>query len=146
MKLIKSLTTAQKAGFIPYIKEGDTVQFMFMIPSLAQYGGTLPGIAKGGVDAGESIKSAAIREGKEELGLKQSNIKTSTIKLGWTGEITGMQETYDFSVFLGEIKNKLDFDEPHFETGKVEWLTAEEFAKRGRRNQMHIINAISRLI
>jgi 8-oxo-dGTP pyrophosphatase MutT (NUDIX family) len=136
-----------KSGFIPYIfNEAGVPVFMFMVSSNSKYGGSDPAIAKGKVDKGESLEQAGIREAEEELGLKQSNIRPGTIRLAWRGMVKGLDATYEMAVYMGEVKDKEDFDEPHYETKHVEWMTAAEFAKRGRHTQDMIVKAANRLI
>jgi 8-oxo-dGTP pyrophosphatase MutT (NUDIX family) len=146
MKLFEIAGELVKAGFIPYVFENGTPVFMFMTPSDPAYGGAEPGIAKGGVDAGEDTQTAGIREAEEELGLVISNLKHETIKLAWKGKMTGLKETYPMSVFMGEVKNKEDFVDPHYETGSVHWMTEKEFSKSGRKAQAHIVKAAARLL
>ena len=135
-----------KAGFIPYVYEDGFPVFMFMIPSDVRFGGPQPGIAKGGIDAGETVYEAALREAGEELGLKKGNIKKSTVKKAWSGKLTGLDETYNMTVYIGEVKDKADFKEPHWETGEVRWMTKDQFMKAGRDSQRHIIRACAALI
>jgi 8-oxo-dGTP pyrophosphatase MutT (NUDIX family) len=148
MKLheIVQVQEKQKAGFIPYITESDGPVFMFMTPSDPKYGGLNPGIAKGHVDPGENIKEAAIREAEEELGLKTSNLKQDTAKLAWKGELTGLTETYIMTIYMGEVKDKKDFNKPHFETKETSWLSEEEFMKIGAERQKDIVRTVARLL
>src|SRR5438309_578670 len=104
MKLFEIAMPLEKAGFMPYVIEGGRPLFMFMIPSKPNFGGPQPGIAKGGVDEGESVIRAAIREASEELGLKESNIVENTTKLAWKGRMEGSKEIYTMSIYVGEIK------------------------------------------
>src|SRR5271167_3475822 len=116
MKLYEIATTFEKAGFIPYVYEDDVPVFLFMVPSNAKFGGTMPQIAKGRVDKGETVIEAAYRETKEELGLKMSNIKHSTVKLLWKGRVEGKKEAFIFSVYVCEVKDKKDFKKHDNET------------------------------
>lgn len=138
--------TPTKSGFIPYYVEDGQIEFMFMIPSDPKYGGDLPGIAKGGIDPGENLKEAGIREAEEELGLKKSNIKGKTVKHVWTGKIKGSSDSYIMSVFAGEVKSKKDFDKPCYETKEIQWMTAEEFKRDGRKSQAKIVSETFRLL
>lgn len=134
-----------KAGIIPFIQQDDgTTLMMFMSPSDPSYGGSEPQIAKGGIDPGENAKEAAIREGEEELGLQQSNIVSIHPLPAVT--LTGLDATYTMSVYAVEVKDQSDFSQPHYETGKVYWLTAEQFAQRGRKNQQSLVAAATRII
>ena len=148
---IRDLTeaaTTQKAGVIPFCVSPDGItRMMFMSPSDPHYGGPLPQIAKGGVDPGESIREAAIREGEEELGLNRANIiSVQAIPAADGGTISGLKASYTMSIFAVKVKNQKDFGTPHFETGKVYWLTLEEFLTRGRKNQQSLVKAAATLI
>jgi 8-oxo-dGTP pyrophosphatase MutT (NUDIX family) len=134
-----------KAGVIPYIRDGDTVKMLFMVPSDPAYGGDRPAIAKGHVDKGETPEAAAIREAEEELGLKRSNMKGAPT-LAWSGELSGLEAHYILHVFIVEVNDEDDFNEPHFETGSTHWLTASEFASKGRRSQNSIVQQVVRSI
>ena len=130
----------QKAGFMPYyIDNKGVVRGLFAQSSNPAYGGTRFMFAKGHVDAGETPQIAAIREGNEELGLKASNLKMETVKIGWTGKITGMTETSTMSIFIGEVKDPVNFDKPGYETGATKWMTAEQFAAEGRQSHKEIV-------
>lgn len=134
-----------KAGIIPYIVEDGVVKMIFMKSSDARYGGPDPMISKGHVDEGENFAEAAVREGEEELGLKKSNM-VSGPWLAWKGELSGMDARYPFHVFAVEVKDKNDFDEPHYETESTHWLTAKEYAEKGRKAQNNIVQAVAQQI
>ncbi len=136
----------KKAGFIPYIKKDGQVLFMFMTSSNTQFGGSKPMISKGGIDEGETPKGAAIREAQEELGLKKSNLKQSTVFQGWRGSITGETETYIMAVYAGEVKSVEDFVKPSYETAAVHWMTKDEFLKSGRESHKHIVSEIAKKV
>lgn len=127
----------KKAGIIPYLKIDGEIHMMFMTSSNPDFGGPFPSIAKGLIDAGESPLQAAVREGHEELGLKESNM-AGPIKLVWSGIVKGQEATYPLTVFAVEVANQIDFDEPHYETGKIHWFTMAEFARRGRESHQII--------
>jgi 8-oxo-dGTP pyrophosphatase MutT (NUDIX family) len=128
----------QKAGIIPYYYDKDgTLMMLFMTPSNPAYGGNKSQIAKGHVDKGEDIETAAFREGVEELGLVTNNIKHSQ-KL--TSQIiTGEDDTYSLTVYVAEIVDPQAFKKTDFETGSRKWLTAQQFAAAGRSNQNAIV-------
>jgi len=146
MKLFEVAHITERAGFLPYVIENDEPVFYFMKPSKPNYGGPLFQVAKGRMDKGETAIETALREAKEELGLKRSNIKPDTVKLVWRGKVRGSEETYTLSVYMGEVKKKDNFKEPHHETGETAWLTAKEFSKQGRQPQQHIIRKAVELI
>ena len=142
MKLSEiAMRAKKKAGFIPYIFENDEPLFMFMIPSDPKFGGTKPQIAKGNVDPGETSKAAALREAKEELGFKISNLIHDTIHLISDDEIQGAKDLYNLTIFIGQVTSKDDFDKPHFETGKVVWLSKDDFLKEGDVKHHKIVEA-----
>lgn len=119
-----------RAGMIPYYyDENGEIQMMFMKPSNKIYCGDVYQIAKGRQDdENEKLIITAIREAKEELGLKQKNIKN----IDDLGFILGRTR-----LFICEIIDKDDFDFPHFETESVLWMTLEQFIKIGR--DIHIM-------
>lgn len=120
-----------RAGIIPYIYNSyGELTFMFMRPSDPTYGGSDWQIAKGRVEDDDDNISTAIREGAEELGLKESNIDTITelgVFLGRT------------SVFICKVYNTTDFNPFHYETGDTEWLTLDEFEHVGRELHYPIV-------
>lgn len=129
----------EKAGFIPYVIENGEPLFLFMIPSNPLFGGSRPCIAKGGVDRGETLLEAAIREAKEELGLKKKNIKRDTVQLVFSGKINGKKNSYRMTVFVGEVKDKEKFGAFTFETAETRWLTLKEFSNIGRDSHVGIV-------
>ena len=145
MKLFE-VAMIKKAGFVPYVIVGDTPLMMFMTPSDADFGGDKPSLAKGGIDRGELPLEAGFREAEEELGLKHANLMSETIELGWQGIVKGDDETYHLSIFIGQVKDTKNFNKPHFETGRVDWLTAQEFSKVGRITHRKIVRSLSSLI
>ncbi len=131
----------EKAGFIPYYKNlNGNYSMMFMIPSDFKYGGPSPQIIKGQVDNNESSLAAAIREAQEEGGLKFSNLIKDTIQVGWNGLFTNKSESCSVTVYIGEIKDKKDFNKPCFETGSLRWFNNEQFKKYGRKTQREIVS------
>ena len=95
-----------KAACIPYFI--DTKESLFMKPSNASYGGDKFQISKGRIEKNENSKDAALREAKEELGLKYSNIKNVSKFKDF--ELTGLDESYILEVFIVEVKNRvIDF-------------------------------------
>lgn len=145
MRLDEVAKEVKKAGFMPYfVLPSGEKEFLFMIPSDPNYGGTRVNIAKGHIDAGESARDAALREAAEELGLKKKNLRESSIALAWEGRVKGSAESYHMSVFAGEVRSKTDFNQPHYETGELLWLTAEQFSETGRSVQKSIVAHVSR--
>jgi len=126
-----------RAGLIPYIKEGDEIKMLFMKPSKAKYGGDVFQIAKGKQEKDEKIQDTALREAKEELGLFAGNVVDVT-KLG---EFLGRT-----TVFVAEIKDKDMFGDPHFETSDTKWMTLDEFLAEGRDLHKPVVKAAYRKI
>lgn len=131
-----------KAGIIPYIKTEKGLEMLFMVSSNAQYGGPDPMIAKGHVDPGETPEQAGIREGNEELGLKSSNFAGSPF-LVKDSTVQGLTDSYVMRILAVEVKSKTDFDKPHYETEYTVWLTPEEYAQKGRRNQLGFVQLLA---
>ena len=101
-----------------------------MRPSNSDFGGGDFQIAKGKYEYGESPRQAAFREANEELGLKESNVKSDHqlgIFLGYT------------TVFIAGVKDVDDFEDFHFETAETKWMTADEFEKDGRKIHKPIV-------
>jgi len=130
----------RKAGFIPYYFDNfGKLRMMFVMSSDPTYGGSKWMIAKGHIDGKETDLQAALREGNEECGVKQSNIKF--IKLGWKGLIKGYTESSEMTIYIGEVKDPVDFDKPGNEIKAVKWITPEEFNSIGRNSQKFIVEA-----
>lgn len=136
----KQKEKALKAGLIPFFRRADgTVIMQFMVSSDARYGGAAPQISKGNIDPGEDVMTAALREGYEELGLKESNILTSTMRLVHEGLFELKSTSYDMTIFAVEVQNLSDFADPHYETAYTVWLTREQFAKYGRKQHRELV-------
>ena len=136
-----------RAGIVPYIwddKKQDYIM-LFMVPSLSKYGGPQIQIGKGGVDKGESVLQAATREGKEELGLKKSNFLEKPFELGKYSQGSG-DSLYYMTVYAVEIKDKKDFNKPHFETKFTTWATGARFAEIGAKRHKAIIDELTKLL
>lgn len=127
------------AGIIPYVIEDGQVHMLFMISSDANYGGDKPMISKGGVDPGESLAEAAMREGHEELGLVLRNCVCDPFEVT-TMQVTGQTDTYPMTVFAVEVADRNDFEEPHYETAYTVWLTLEQFRHLGRASHMTFVS------
>ncbi len=130
--------TVYRAGVIPFKHVDGELRMMFMRPSEAKYGGDKFQIAKGKIDPGETPLEAALREGKEELGLFSGNI-IFTKPLG--GPMLG--RTY---FFIAEIKDIDAFGDPHFETKETKWMTESEFMAIGRDLHRVVVKAAVRMI
>lgn len=132
----------KKAGIIPFIMTERGLEMLFMVSSNAAYGGPDPMISKGHVDEGESPDQAALREGNEELGLKTSNCVGAPF-LVKDDTIQGLDDTYVMRILAVEVKNKTDFDKPHYETAHTVWMTLEEYQQKGRRSQLGFVQLLA---
>lgn len=131
-----------KAGIIPFIKTGLGIEMLFMVSSDAKFGGPDPMIGKGNIDPGETPEQAALREGHEELGLKESNFANAPFLIK-DSEIQGLcGDPYGMRILAVEVTNKEDFDVPHYETEYTVWLTDAQYHQVGRKNQLEFINAL----
>lgn len=123
-----------RGGFIPYyIDDKGSVSVYLMIPSDPKYGGDKPQIAKGKIDPGEDALEGGTREAEEELGLKRNNLKSS-FQLA-SEDITGLDNTYNITIFAGEVNNPDDFGQPHYETGWAGWIEIDKALTTMRPNQ-----------
>ena len=136
-------TAGAKAGILPYfIEADDSISYLFMTSSDPDFGGPDPMVSKGHVDIGESVEQAAVREGKEELGLRVSNIVANSLKEGWVGELGGMTSHYKMHIYTCQVKDKTSFDEPHYETKETNWFSFEEAMRKVRRSHRDIVKSI----
>ena len=136
----KQKEKAVKAGIIPFFRRTDgTIIMQFMVSSDARYGGAAPQISKGNIDVGEDVITAALREAHEELGVKQSNIFASSLRVIHEGLFELKTTSYDMTIFAAEVIDLGDFDDPHYETAYTVWLTREQFAKYGRKQHREIV-------
>ncbi len=127
-----------RAGVIPYLHKDGELRMLFMRPSDPKYGGDVFQIAKGKIDPGETPLEAAMREGKEELGLFSGNVKRTT-------SLGGMMLGRTF-FFVAEIENEDLFGDPHFETKETKWMTEREFMSVGRDLHKAVVKAAIRII
>jgi len=120
-----------RAGMIPFfIDENNNIKMKFMVPSDQTYGTGYPQFAKGRIEKNEIHEEAAIREAKEELGLREENVKW----FNYLGIFLG--RTY---MYICEVESKENFDEPHYETESTHWMSLEEFEKHGRELHRPVI-------
>ncbi len=119
-----------KAGVIPYYFDiNKQLQMMFMLPSASNRYGYQ--IAKGSIERNETLIRAALREAKEELGLKNSNID-ELIKPGIIYN--------KMAIFPAKISNPEDFNLPSDpETREVKWMTLEEFHQVGLPGHLPVL-------
>jgi len=136
-----------RAGIVPYIwdeKKEDYI-YMFMVPSKVAYGGPNIQIAKGRVDKGENVFQAAIREGTEELGLKHANMAEQPFEVSKSLQVTSIDEYY-MTVYAVEVKDKKNFNKPHFETKFCTWVTSTRFQEIGRKAHKPIIADLDKIL
>jgi 8-oxo-dGTP pyrophosphatase MutT (NUDIX family) len=128
-----------RGGLIPYIVKEGQIYMLFMKPSSPKYGGDAFQIAKGKQEEGEDIKSTAIREAQEELGLFLGNVLGFDNLGVWLGRTT---------MFIAEIAEETMFGDPTTpeEIKETKWLTPEEFAKTGRGLHRPVVKAAVRKI
>ena len=128
----------RRAGLIPYlISPNGQLVMGFMVPSDSAFGGTLPQIAKGTVDDGETDLQAAMREGEEELGVSSAHYASTPHLVA-----TSVGNT-PLVVYAVNILTCTNLNEPHFETGRVVFLTADEFYAIGRDWQRLAVSEIA---
>lgn len=92
-------------------------------------------LPKGKIDAGEEVKTAALREVNEECGLKNHTIKKHLIDTYHTYPIKNQIAIKTTSWFLMETKNE-KFITPQLEEGitKVEWRKKEDWAELSKNS------------
>lgn len=129
-----------KAGVIPYYYDGDVVKMLFQVSSDPRYGGPDPMISKGGVEDGEYIGVAALREAYEELGLREDNI------IMFNDALISVLKNYTLTLYVAHIEDPDKFDTPHFETAYTIWLTEKEFSEIGRADHRQMVKAVHALI
>lgn len=134
--------TKRKGGVLPFYINGDEIQFMFMIPSDPNYGGTNPQIAKGEVDGGEDVQQTAFREAREELGLTKTNIENVLQPTSRRIPRNPPEAPYMLTVYGIKVKDKYMFAEPHYETGERMWLTLEQFQHQGQLEHLPFVQAV----
>lgn len=135
--MFKGKKILYRAGMIPYLIEDGEVLMMFMKPSETLYGGDQFQLCKGVVEDGEDNRTAALREGAEELGLRDENIQSVTELGNFLGRTT---------VYIAQVGNKEDFDVPHYETDEVVWLSCDQFMKVGRDLHKDIVQLAEQVI
>jgi 8-oxo-dGTP pyrophosphatase MutT (NUDIX family) len=136
--MIKGKKIVYRAGMIPYLIEDGEVLMMFMKPSETQYGGDQFQLCKGVVEDDDlDTRTAALREGAEELGLRSENIQSVTELGNFLGRTT---------VFIARVADQTNFDKPHYETDEVTWLTCDQFLKVGRDLHKDIVQLAEQVI
>lgn len=135
---MKNKKILYRAGMIPYVIEDGEVIMLFMQPSNVTYGGSEFQLCKGVVEEDdESVRSAALRESLEELGLRADNTESVTELGTFLGRTT---------VFMARVSNKDNFDLPHYETNATKWMTCQEFVSEGRPLHREIVEIAEQVI
>jgi 8-oxo-dGTP pyrophosphatase MutT (NUDIX family) len=132
-------TLVYRAGIIPYyVDESGEIKMMFMVPSDPTYGGDRYQIAKGRIDADDAdARSAALREGSEELGLFIGN----TVVTEEVGVFLGRT-----TMFVTKVIDQTMFGHPDFETESTKWMTLDQFMIEGRDLHKPVVQACYRVI
>ena len=91
---------------------------------------------QGGVDSGESLEEALLREVEEEIGVKARQIQILDRKSGYRyefpkdrlkyGVFGGQEQVYYLCRFLGHDQD-INIDTKHREFGRWRWLKPEKF-------------------
>lgn len=124
----------RKAGIVPYVVWNGIPYALVMKPSDPGWGGSLFQIAKGGVEKGEDMLSAAFREGEEELGIRSNDIEEKPT-LALKTLVSGVDETYELYVYTVKMTSKKISGKPHFETGETDWVTEQELGRINAKQQ-----------
>ena len=131
----------KKAGLIPYFfnEELGVFEYLMMVSSNAAYGGPDPMISKGGQDPGEDTLTTAIREAREELGLKLENLAERPQLL-----TEKSYKNYKLTVYFAPVHSKRDFGEFCYETKETRWMTLDDFVKYGREDHLEFVEALDK--
>jgi 8-oxo-dGTP pyrophosphatase MutT (NUDIX family) len=131
--------TARRAMIVPWTRwDANQIGVLTMIPSDPMYGGPLIQFAKGVIDPGESPLQAAIREGREELGVAETQYKF-VYKLG---EFRLTKAKYPVDVYAGEVEENIALHPHDYETKSVQWVGIDRFLEVGRVDQHEIATAL----
>ena len=133
----------KKAGLIPYFfnEELGVFEYLMMVSSNAAYGGPDPMISKGGQDPGEDALTTAIREAREELGLKVENLAERPQLL-----TEKSYRNYKLTVYFAPVHSKHDFGEFCYETKETRWMTLADFIKFGREDHLIFVQSLDNLL
>jgi len=128
-----------KAGLIPVRIIGKKIEMLFMFPNdpEGEFGGEVYQIAKGGVEEAESKLHAAIREGREELGITSDSFLHTPALVGTQNGLV---------VYGVLVMPKPRLGKSTFETKKVKWLSPTQFAKIGRQEHVWAVAAASKSV
>lgn len=129
-----------RAGFIPYLKDGNVYKYLMMVSSDPKFGGPRPMISKGKIESDEGSFDGAMREAYEELGLKKYNVRN--IQDVASERVALYSGAYHLTLFAGEVIDRHDFDKWGDETSYTVWLSLEEFKEIGRRDHLRFIQML----
>jgi len=131
-----------RAGLIPYMRVGSTLQYLMMVSSDPKFGGPRPMISKGKIEPMEGTLDAAIREAEEELGLKKRNIREGSIRDLADERVVLHSGAYSLTLFSCEIIDRYDFGKWCDETEYITWMTLEEFREHGRKDHVKYVELL----
>jgi len=132
-------TKPKKAGALIYCKNPKPL-ILLLKSSNPMFGGSSWQLPKGHIDEGESPHDTGVREGKEETGLMNQDIK-DVHDIG-IFTFTGMIETYEI-LFVGiETYQPKVSGKYHFETGEIKWFTIEDAKRVIRKDQLQVLQKI----
>ena len=137
-KYYLEMDNKSRAALIPiYFDEKENKYYvMLMKPSDPAYGGSDFQFCKGQIDPGENALQTAIREAKEELGIKIKNAED--VKLLWDNK------NYNMKYYFVIVDSKKQNYTPHFETSAVVWWDLDKAEKDMRDWQRKVIPMIKR--
>lgn len=133
-----------KAALIPFRGSRAHLEMMFMLPADPFYGSHYFNIAKGHIDGDESSLEAALREGREELGIILSGSE-QIAKVGCF-HVHGFQSAYHMDVYTCQVDATTTFATPHFESSDAAWLSYRWFKRHGRTSQLDVVGATHKYI
>ncbi len=119
------MNTLQSAGIILFrLDKNSNKEYLIL-----QYNPTYWGLCKGGLEEGESMKDAAIREAKEETNLAEiSFLDGFEHKINYYLTLDGERYYKEVTYFLGEVKNgEVKISDEHQDH---QWLHYEEALAR----------------
>jgi len=131
------MSKINRSGIIPYHIEEGEIKILFMRPADPKFGGDSFQIAKGKHEDGETAEEAALREGREEVGLFRGNIEN----IHSLGKFLGRTD-----IFVIKINDPEMFGDPDHETKETRWMTPGEFQTEGRGLHKPVVKAAVRFI
>ena len=129
-----------KAGGIPFVKIKDKAHVCLFVSNNAEWGGPDPQLPKGGVDKGEKVIVAAMREAHEETGISKFAITTSQVTHLASDVFKGQLEQYELHVYAFEILTKSPVKKNDEGTGI--WLELSDAEKKMRKDQLKYLKLL----